>query len=215
MVNVFKTDVTLWIALVHGILAFFSPCVLPLIPAFAGVVLAKGKKLQRLLGFFVGFSVMFTVLGAVSSLIGGFLSTFGPVIEKVIGVVIVALGVLYMLDVQLIKGSGANLWKFKGAGFLGGLLLGGAIGFVWIPCSSPVLGSILLIAAKENLQKGMLLLFVYSLGISLPFLTIGSVLAKALTLGFGKPKWESLVKYVGGVFIIVLGALIFFGKMKV
>ncbi|WP_448374690.1 cytochrome c biogenesis CcdA family protein [Fervidobacterium sp.] len=215
MVSLVQTDVSIWLALVHGLLSFFSPCVLPLIPGFIGIVLGGQKRYQRLAGFFAGFSVIFSILGGFSALIGAFLSKYGSIVEKIIGFGIIAFGVLYMFEVQLFKGKSANVWKFKNVGFLGGLILGGAIGFVWIPCSSPILASILLIAAQKNMARGILLLFIYSLGISVPFLTIGVAISKALTIGFGKPKWEMWIKYIGGVFMIILGVLIILGKMKV
>lgn len=215
MVSLVQTDVSIWVALIHGLLSFFSPCVLPLIPGFIGIVLGGQKRFQRLAGFFIGFSVIFSLLGGFSSLLGTFLAKYGDILEKVIGIGIIILGILYMLEVQIFKGKNTNVWKFKNVGFVGGLILGGAIGFVWIPCSSPVLASILLIAAQKSVLKGILLLFIYSLGISIPFLTIGAALSKALTVGFGKPKWEMWVKYIGGAFMIILGVLILLGKMKV
>ncbi len=215
MVSLGPTDVSIWIAIASGLLSFFSPCVLPLIPGFVGIVLGGNKKIQRLIGFFIGFTTMFTVLGAFSGLLGGFLAKFGSIIEKIIGIAIVVFGILYMMEVQLFKGKSVNIWKFKGSGFVGGLILGLAIGFVWIPCSSPVLASMLLIAAQKSVLKGMLLLFVYSLGISLPFLTIGAAISKALSIGFGKPTWEKWTKIIGGGFIILMGILILLGKMKV
>ncbi|MGB4263401.1 MAG: cytochrome c biogenesis protein CcdA [Fervidobacterium sp.] len=157
----------------------------------------------------------FALLGAISSTIGGFLLSFGDIIEKVIGISIVILGVAYIFELQIFKGKSVNVWRFKGTGFVGGLLLGAAIGFVWIPCSSPVLGSMLLITAQKSIIKGMWLLFVYSLGISIPFLTIGTLLSKALSFGFGKPAWEKWTKIIGDSFIMLLGILILFGKMKV
>lgn len=215
MVSLGPTDVSIWIAIASGLLSFFSPCVLPLIPGFVGIVLGGNKKIQRLIGFFIGFTTMFTVLGAFSGLLGGFLAKFGSIIEKIIGIAIVVFSILYMMEVQLFKGKSVNIWKFKGSGFVGGLILGLAIGFVWIPCSSPVLASMLLIAAQKSVLKGMLLLFVYSLGISLPFLTIGAAISKALSIGFGKPTWEKWTKIIGGGFIILMGILILLGKMKV
>ncbi len=215
MVSLSQTDVSIWVALVHGLLSFFSPCVLPLIPGFIGIVLGGEKRFQRLIGFFIGFSVIFSMLGGFSSLLGAFLAKYGNILEKIIGIGIITLGILYMLEIQIFRGKSANVWKFRNAGFVGGLVLGGAIGFVWIPCSSPVLASILLIAAQKSVSKGIFLLFIYSLGISIPFLTIGAVLSKALTVGFGKPKWEMWIKYIGGAFMIILGVLILLGKMKV
>ena len=95
-----------------------------------------------------------------------------------------------------------------------GLLLGMAIGFVWIPCSSPVLASIFMIASQTNPIKGTLLLFVFSLGISIPFLTFGGLIARISSRNFGKPKWEKILRIVGSAFIITLGFLILLGKLS-
>ncbi len=214
MVTLTQTDISVWLAIFHGLLAFFSPCVLPLIPGFIGIILFKEKRIQRLFGFFIGFSFMFALLGAVSSTIGGFLLSFGSIIEKIIGIGILLFGFAYILELQIFKGKSINVWRFKGSGFVGGLMLGAAIGFIWIPCSSPVLGSMLLIAAQKSILKGMWLLFVYSLGISIPFLTLGTLISKVLSKSFGKPTWEKWTKIIGGSFIMLLGILILFGKMK-
>jgi len=214
VVTLTQTDISVWLAIFHGLLAFFSPCVLPLIPGFIGIILFKEKRIQRLFGFFIGFSFMFALLGAVSSTIGGFLLSFGSIIEKIIGIGMLLFGFAYIFELQIFKGKSINVWRFKGSGFVGGLMLGAAIGFIWIPCSSPVLGSMLLIAAQQSILKGMWLLFVYSLGISIPFLTLGTLISKVLSKSFGKPKWEKWTKTIGGSFIMLLGILILFGKMK-
>ncbi|MFN6991369.1 MAG: cytochrome c biogenesis CcdA family protein [Fervidobacterium sp.] len=219
MVSLKPTDVSLWIAFGTGLLSFFSPCVLPLIPGFVGIVIGGGKdtknRLQRLIGFFIGFSLMFTTLGAFSGIIGSILTLFSGIIEKIIGFSIIIFAVLFAFDVQLFKGRNVNIWKFKGSGFFGGILLGLGVGFVWIPCSSPILASILLIATQESVFKGMTLLFLYSLGISIPFLTIGTFISKVLTKSIGKPRWEKWTKIIGAILIALLGILIILGKMKV
>lgn len=214
VVTLTQTDISVWLAIFHGLLAFFSPCVLPLIPGFIGIILFKEKRIQRLFGFFIGFSFMFALLGAVSSTIGGFLLSFGSIIEKIIGIGILLFGIAYIFELQIFKGKGINIWRFKGSGFAGGLMLGAAIGFIWIPCSSPVLGSMLLIAAQKSILKGMWLLFVYSLGISIPFLTLGTLISKMLSKSFGEPKWEKWLRIIGGSFIVVLGILIISGQLK-
>ena len=214
MVTLTQTDISVWLAIFHGLLAFFSPCVLPLIPGFIGIILFKEKRIQRLFGFFIGFSFMFALLGAISSTIGGFLLSFGSIIEKIIGIGILLFGLAYIFELQIFKGKVINVWRFKGSGFAGGLMLGAAIGFIWIPCSSPVLGSMLLIASQKSILKGMWLLFVYSLGISIPFLTLGTLISKLLSKSFGEPKWEKWLRIIGGSFIVVLGILIISGQLK-
>ncbi|ACJ75827.1 cytochrome c-type biogenesis protein CcdA [Thermosipho africanus TCF52B] len=211
----FYKDVSIWIAFLHGILSFFSPCVLPLIPAFLGVLFTAKNKFLKLFGFFIGFSVFFSIIGIFSSVFGIFFSKYGTVINYILGTIIIVMGILYMSNKEIVKPKKINVWNFKGGSLLTGILMGAAVGLIWIPCSSPILGSILTIATTVNPYKGGLLLFIYSLGISLPFLTIGAPISKLLTGGFGTPKWEKILKIFGGVFLIILGILIISGKMVV
>ncbi|MBO8139421.1 MAG: cytochrome c biogenesis protein CcdA [Thermosipho sp. (in: Bacteria)] len=209
----FYKDVSIWVALGHGILAFFSPCVLPLIPAFLGILFTAKNKFNKILGFFIGFSFLFSVIGVFSGQVGSFFAKYGTIINYILGSLIILMAFFYISGKQIVKENKVNVWKFKGGGFLTGILLGGAVGLVWIPCSSPILGSILTIAASSNALKGGLLLFVYSLGISIPFLTIGAPVSKLISYSFGKPKWELFLRILGGIFLIILGFLIISGKM--
>ncbi|SHH44220.1 cytochrome c biogenesis CcdA family protein [Thermosipho atlanticus] len=214
MLSIYK-DISIWVALGHGFLAFFSPCVLPLIPAFLGILFTAKNKITKTIGFFVGFSFLFSAIGVFSGQVGSFFVKYGVVINYVLGIIIIAMGIFYIIGKQIVKESKINIWKFKGGGFLTGVLFGGAIGLVWIPCSSPILGSILTIAASSNALKGGILLFVYSLGISIPFLTIGIPVSKLISYSFGKPKWELILRIFGGIFLIILGILIIKGEMLV
>ncbi|MBO8160714.1 MAG: cytochrome c biogenesis protein CcdA [Thermosipho sp. (in: Bacteria)] len=214
MLTIYK-DVSVWIAFGHGILAFFSPCVLPLIPAFLGILFTAKNKILKILGFFIGFSFLFSLIGVFSGKVGTFFVKYGNIINYVLGSIIIIMAIFYILGKQIVKENKINVWKFKGGGFFTGILLGGAVGLVWIPCSSPVLGSILSIAAKSNALKGGILLFVYSLGIFIPFLTIGASVSKILSVSFKKPKWEKFLRILGGIFLALLGILIISGKMVV
>jgi len=145
---------------------------------FLGVLMTAGKRFFKVLGFFLGLSLLFSIMGALSGNIGPFLERYGQVMNIVVGSGIVLMGVLYLFEAQIFKAKQVNVWKYKGGGFWKGFLLGMAIGFVWIPCSSPVLASIFMIASQTNPVKGAFLLFIFSLGISIPFLTIGGLIAK-------------------------------------
>lgn len=212
MLSVYK-DISIWVALGHGILAFFSPCVLPLIPAFLGILFTAKNKFNKILGFFIGFSFLFSIIGVFSGQVGSFFANYGTLINYILGTLIILMAIFYLSGKQIVKESKINVWKFKGGGFFTGILFGGAIGLVWIPCSSPILGSILTIAAGSSALKGGILLFVYSLGISIPFLTIGIPVSKLISYSFGKPKWEIFLRILGGTFLIILGVLIMTGKM--
>lgn len=153
-------EVSYWMALGYGFLAFFSPCVLPLIPAFLGVLFASKGDFLKIIGFFVGISSLFSVIGVLFGLFGNFIPTY--ILTWISGLALVVFGLFYLFDVELVKmKKNPNVWRYKGEGFLNGFLLGGSVGLVWIPCSSPILGSILAIVAsgREPVKGGVLLSF--------------------------------------------------------
>ncbi|PLV60475.1 cytochrome c biogenesis CcdA family protein [Thermotoga sp. KOL6] len=200
-------------ALGYGLLAFFSPCVLPLIPAFLGVLFATKGDLMKILGFFVGISALFSLMGVVFGIFGNFVPSY--VLTWISGTALLTFGLLYLFDVEIVKMKrGPNVWKFKGGGFINGFLLGGSVGLVWIPCSSPILGSILaIVASGREPLKGGILLFLYSLGISIPFILTGGVVRKLLNqMSFKKPKWMKFLKIVGSFSLILVGILVLTGK---
>ena len=215
------TTVKIASAFFGGLLSFFSPCVFPLIPSFAGVLflgdMKKRRKIfSRILGFFAGLSVLFTFMRALSGLLGMVLINYRVIIRYVSGSLLLILALLFFLDLKLVKSWHVNLWKYGKEGFLPGLLLGGAVGSVWIPCASPILGAILVPAANTGTAiKGSFLLFIYSLGISIPFLllggTIGGILSKKLS--FGSPRLEKALKYPGISLLVFMETLTIAGKL--
>ncbi len=206
-------NVDFFTALAHGFLAFLSPCVIPLVPTFIALILSeKGlKSVLRMLGFFLGLAGTFSALGAISGTVGALLDR--NVMRYVAGTLILAMGVVFLFQVQLFKLKAFNLYRFRSGGFVAGLIIGVGVGLVWIPCTSPILASILVLAsAKGTALKGAWLLFVYSIGISIPFLALGGVISKWLSkITFGKPVWETVVKIAAFVLLSTVGILILFG----
>ncbi|HOJ88728.1 MAG TPA: cytochrome c biogenesis CcdA family protein [Pseudothermotoga sp.] len=211
------TQVDILTALVHGIISFFSPCAIPLIPSFIALLVSeKGmRSIYRILGFFVGLSATFSVLGAMSGSIGILMDRL--IMRYVAGSLILLMAVLFLFQVQIFKIRSFNLYRFKSGGFVSGLAIGVGIGLVWIPCASPVLASILVLAStKGSALKGGLMLFVYSLGISIPFLSIGGIVAKVFTkVSFKKPLFEQILKYLSAVLLFAIGFLVLVGKLFV
>jgi len=211
------TQVDILTALVHGIISFFSPCAIPLIPSFIALLVSeKGmRSIYRILGFFVGLSATFSVLGAMSGSIGILMDRL--IMRYVAGSLILLMAVLFLFQVQIFKIRSFNLYRFKSGGFVSGLVIGVGIGLVWIPCASPVLASILVLAStKGSALKGGLMLFVYSLGISIPFLSIGGIVAKVFTkVSFKKPLFEQILKYLSAVLLFAIGFLVLVGKLFV
>lgn len=207
------TKVDVWVAFVHGIIAFFSPCILPLIPFFVSVIFSK-RGFFNLVMFLLGFSVVFVIAGIFSSEIGGFL--ISPSSRKIIGLLIIIMGVLMMLDVNIFRLGKLTKFSIERGYSLPSFVLGALIGISWMPCSTPVLASILILAScKKNLYSA-LLLFSYSLGMSLPLLIFGKLIDKWYDKKGDKLKKAfRIIRVIGACFIIVIGILTALGKFVI
>jgi cytochrome c-type biogenesis protein len=212
------------VALAAGAASFLSPCVLPLLPAYLSFVSGlsvdevergNSRVLWSTLGFVLGFSIVFTLLGAGFSYLGGFANQ--RVLELVAGSLLVLLGAVI---------AGLTLPSFmqrdmrpllarapRGPG--GAVVVGVAFALGWTPCVGPVLGSILtLAAAGTDVAGGASLLFVYSLGLGIPFLVAGLFVGKALR-AFGRLRRHlRTIQIVCGVLLMVYGALLLVGQFS-
>ena len=202
-------DVGILTAFLHGLLSFFTPCMLPLIPFLVSLTGSK-KGFWNLLMFVSGFSATFTFMGLFSAELGSFVPS--NVLRIISGTIVLVFGFLFALDVSIFKVG--KILKFvleRGESFPS-IFLGMSLGLVWIPCSTPILASILAIAAQTSEKsRGALLLFVYSLGILLPFLTVGGILDKWLS---PSGKWRIFIRTVGGLGMSIVGVLILIGCLN-
>jgi cytochrome c-type biogenesis protein len=233
----FGADITLWIAFSAGLLSYFSPCVLPLIPSYLTYIsgLSFGELndvnasskvrmtvILHTLVFILGFSAVFITLGALAGL---FSASFHAnlreglgIVQKIGGVLIFVFGIhlsgLFHFGVLL--GEKRVQLGSKPTGYLGTLLVGIAFAAGWTPCIGPILGAILAIAASSTggVWHGVLLLTVYSAGLGLPFLLSG-ILFHAF-LGFFKrfKKHIRIVEIVTGVMLMLAGVLLFFDQFS-
>lgn len=214
------------VAFGSGLLSFFSPCVLPLIPSYlifiSGITFdnyneLETKKYRKIvlihsLAFAAGFSFVFVALGLSSSIIGGILSEYQSYITKIGGVLLVIMGLFYLniINIPIMNREKVIHLKEKPLGIFGSFIVGITFSFGWTPCIGPALSSILIIAsAAKNIWKGAYLLSLYSLGLAIPF--IMSALLFDRLLGFLK-KFGYLVKYsmkILGVLLIIIGILLF------
>lgn len=215
---------------IAGLLSFFSPCIFPLLPVYLGILLDTSKEKEvRVLGltinwyslvktfsFMLGLSSVFLLLGFGAASLGQVLNS--PVFRVVMGIIIIILGIHQMEWItigalQKQKQLQFDFQKKKGA--WSAFLLGLTFSFGWTPCVGPVLGSVLGLAASgggSSLQGG-LLLFLYTLGLSLPFLVL-SLSTSLVMKYFSKLKPHILLmKKIGGVLIIVMGLMLVFGKV--
>ncbi len=228
-----SADLTLWIAFTAGILSFFSPCVLPLVPSYvtyiSGLTFGElkeahpGFKVRRTVLlhsflFVAGFSVVFIALGGLAGLASysfqAQLRDWLGWIQKIGGVLIFVFGVHMtgILRVGALLGEKRIHLASKPAGFAGTFLVGVAFAAGWTPCIGPILGSILALAATsaQSASQGIILLTAYSAGLGIPFLIAGVLFHGFLSFFNRFRKYIRLVEILTGVLLMVVGIMLFF-----
>ena len=218
----------------QGLLSFFSPCVLPLLPLYIGYLsggtAVKGedgkihykqsKVLVHTLFFVAGVSFAFFLLGLGVSAVGGFFHSHQAMFARVGGILVMLFG-LYQLG---IFGTSSVLGREHRLPFqldrlamspVTALLMGFTFSFAWTPCVGPALTSVLLMAASAATRsQGFGLIGVYTLGFVLPFLFVGLFTTRLLELF---RKYRGVVRYtvkIGGILMVLMGILMFTGKMN-
>ena len=214
-------------AFAAGVISFFAPCVVPLLPAYVGYV--TGVSLQELkdkgykpfrtkmlissLVYILGFSLVFVLLGTAAASIGGILRQYDFIIQRVGGAIILILGLEFAGILKLpflAKTRQFQLpnWVNK-LGYFRAFFVGLVFATAWTPCVGAILGSILALAAvSASAIQGASLLFVYSLGISVPFLIVSLTLASAPKyLGFVSKHIDTIAK-ISGILLAIIGFLL-------
>lgn len=214
------------LALVAGILSFTSPCCLPLMPGYvsyvSGVagsrpdaVAIRSRVLGAALLFVAGFATVFTALGAGASSLGGFLLAHRQSLTRATGLFVVLMGLVTMGAIRipgLNREVRLDLRRVR-PGPLGAVPLGMAFALGWTPCIGPVLAGILTAAATtQGAWRGASLLFVYSLGLGIPFLLLAVGYARAGSVFGWLRRHGRAVEVAGGVVLIVMGILMVTGQ---
>ena len=229
------TEITIWIAFTAGILSFFSPCVLPLIPSYLTYItgLSFGQLqdahpnakvrmtgLLHSLCFIIGFSIVFVLLGAIAGIASAQFQHHlreGLIwVERVGGLLIFLFGIhmtgLFHFGV-LLGEKRVHLHK-KPSGYIGTIVVGIAFAAGWTPCIGPILASILMIAASSGqVGKGVLLLSIYSIGMGIPFLFSGLLFHQFLTAFNRFRKHIRLIEIFTGVLLMAVGVMLMFNLM--
>jgi cytochrome c biogenesis protein CcdA len=200
------------IAFGAGLISIFSPCVLPLLPAIVASSTDRGR--YRPLAIVLGLSISFTSMGLVASAFGAVFTAYSYYLFLAAIFLIIAMGVWMLFDLHLpynaprlglIDRVSKKTYDIPTEGIASGLLLGLALGIVWLPCTGPVLGTILTwVAAKGDVMTGGLLLLVYSLGFAIPMLGIAYSTKMSSSL-VGKSSKTIWIKRVAGLMLIVVG----------
>lgn len=209
-----------------GILSFFSPCVLPLIPAYICFITGStidelvesnkgvGSILPNTILFILGFSVVFVILGASATFLGSFLFTEKSLLKIIGGIIVILFGlhISGLFNIRFLQVEKKIHVKDKPINLFGSFLVGIAFGFGWTPCVGPILGSILLVAAtKDSVNHGIILLSLYSLGLALPFIIVAFCIGGILKTFSKIKRYFRIISVLSGVLLVVVGIWIIFG----
>jgi len=219
-------------ALLAGLLSFFSPCVLPLIPAYFTFI--TGFSLEELtvdsnvkirkkvffstLSYVAGFSLVFILMGASASYIGGLIYNYKEYIRIIGGIFIIILGIhltgIFRIP-SLVFEKRITVSK-KPLHLLGTFVIGMAFGGGWSPCIGPLLGSILIVAgSRETVWQGILLLGIYSAGLALPFIVLSIFINYLLQFIKRASRVLKYVNAVAGALLILVGLILLTNKLYI
>ncbi|GAA0342174.1 cytochrome c biogenesis protein CcdA [Streptomyces blastmyceticus] len=210
------------VAVLGGLVSFFSPCVLPLVPGYlsyvtgvSGTDMAEAKRGRMLAGsllFVLGFSAVFVSGGALFGNFGQDLQSYQATISKVLGVLTIVMGLAFM---GLLSRWGQREFRFHRRptmGLAGAPLLGAMFGVGWTPCIGPTLASVQFLALNQgSAGRGALLMFAYCLGLGLPFILAALAFRRALgAFGWIKRHYAWVMR-LGGAMLITVGVLLLTG----
>ncbi len=217
--------IELFIAFGAGLISFFSPCVLPLIPGYISYI--SGSSLNELLEkknvniipiilFTLGFSFVFISFGATASFLGSVILNNSYELRIASGIIIIifSLQILGIINLNFLNYE-KRIYTERKSGLFSSILVGMAFGFGWTPCIGPILGSILALASTEqSLNRGILLLFFYSLGLAIPFILSGYLIQKFLSFSKNLKSKMNIILKSGGAFLFITGILMITNQLQ-
>lgn len=209
-----------------GFLSFFSPCILPLIPAYIMYItginledeLQKNRliALTRTIGFVIGFTIIFIIMGTTASFLGKIFIRNKDIFSKVSGILIIIFGLkmIGVIDLGFLVIEKKMKAPKKITSWFSSILMGMAFAAGWTPCFGPVLGSILIYAGgSSTVLKGVYLLLVYSIGMAVPFILTALFINTFNKFLKNTERFMIYVPKISGIIMIIFGILIFFNKV--
>ena len=215
----------LFIALSAGLISFLSPCVLPLIPGYVSYIsgsslneLMESKKINifPIILFSFGFSIVFISFGATATYLGSLVLDYSYELRIIAGslIIIFSLHIMGLLNIKFLNYEKRIHSNIKPSNF-GSILIGMAFGFGWTPCIGPILGSILALAAtEESINKGILLLLFYSLGLAIPFILSGYLIQRFMIFSKNLKNKMNLISKIGGGLLLITGILMITNQLQ-
>ncbi len=217
--------IEIFVAFGAGLISFLSPCVLPLIPGYISYI--SGSSLNELIEkksvnifpiilFTFGFSLVFISFGATASFLGSVILNNSYELRIVSGIIIIifSLHILGIINLNFLNYE-KRIYAEKKSGIFSSILVGMAFGFGWTPCIGPILGSILALASTEqSLNRGIILLVFYSLGLAIPFILSGYLIQKFLVFSKNIKSKMNIILKSGGALLLITGILMITNQLQ-
>ncbi|MBA2740168.1 MAG: cytochrome c biogenesis protein CcdA [Actinomycetota bacterium] len=209
------------VAVVAGLVSFFSPCVVPLLPGYvsyvtglSGADLAGGRRGRMLAGtglFVLGFSFVFVSLGTLMGAVGTWFLTNQRTLSIVLGAVVVVMGLAFLGAVPFLQRD-VRVHRVPDVGVAAAPLLGVLFGLGWTPCLGPTLTAVLALSLDEaSAGRGALLTLFYCLGLGVPFIVSALAFRRMLGAAAWVRRRQLLVTRIGGAMLVAVGVLMLTG----
>jgi cytochrome c-type biogenesis protein len=210
------------IAVLGGLVSFFSPCVLPLVPGYlsyvtgvTGTDLGEARRGRMVAGaslFVLGFTAVFVSGGALFGYFGQTLQEYKDTLSRVLGVLMILLGVFFMGMMPWLTQREFRFHRRPATGLVGAPLLGALFGIGWTPCIGPTLASVVALSSQQaSAGRGAVLTVAYCLGLGVPFVLTAVAFRKALgAFGWVKRHYVWVMR-IGGTMMVATGVLLLTG----
>jgi cytochrome c-type biogenesis protein len=215
-------------AFLAGLLSFISPCVLPLIPAYLSFLTGssleelkadqsaaqRSRVLLHAVAFIAGFTIVFMLIGLSASAVGSAFNDYKDWIARIGGVVIIVLGLnmIGLLRIPFLAMDKRFAVRSANRSLFASFLVGLGFAAGWSPCIGPILSGIILLAAQEQIGAATFLLFVYSMGLAIPFLLTAAAITQALGLLNRIKRYLGAIEIGAGAFLVATGLVIITGS---
>ncbi|WP_261851587.1 cytochrome c biogenesis CcdA family protein [Clostridium folliculivorans] len=223
-------EIPLFLAFSAGLLSFLSPCVLPLVPAYISYMTGtsindvtintnkyKTTRFYKIFGFVLGFSIIFVIMGASATTLGNLLIRNQSLFRKIGGFLMIIFGLhtIGIIKIKFFYYEKRLLSLFSFGRNFSSILMGMAFAAGWTPCVGPILSSILIYSSNLNtVYQGIVLLSVYSLGLSIPFILTAIAIDKFMKLKNKLLKFTPIISIISGLLLIVMGILVYTNNLN-
>lgn len=211
------------VAALAGIVAFLSPCVLPVVPGYLAYVSGlagqreqgarRGRMVTGSILFIAGFTFVFMLIGGFVGAIGYQVQAYSEWINRIAGIIVILMGLLFIGLFPASMSGEKRISKRPDAGLLGAPLMGMVFGFGWTPCIGPTFAAVTSLALTGgSLERGAILALAYSLGLGAPFVLFALLYDRALSFSSWVRKHRRAITIIGGVVLIIIGTLLLTGQ---